>query len=84
MKWIKLFEDFKENNQDGTLISVDDMIKCIKSDGVIYTNIVKGLPNNNVDVPIKPISIDDDGLVTIEYDNKEYEVDLRNIKKIEY
>jgi hypothetical protein len=28
MKWIKLFEDFKQNNEIGDLISIDDIIKA--------------------------------------------------------
>ena len=31
MKWIKLFEDFKKNNEEGTLITQDDIINCIKN-----------------------------------------------------
>lgn len=30
MKWLKLFEDFKLNNKEGSLITLDDIIKCIK------------------------------------------------------
>lgn len=83
MKHIKLFEDFKENNEEGTLISLDDMINCIKEGGVIYAEVVKDLIDNDPEEPMKPISVDDDGLVTIEYKNKNYEVDLKNISRIE-
>jgi hypothetical protein len=84
MKWMKLFEDFKQNNEEGTLITLDDVIKCIREGGVIYSTIVNDLPDNDPEEPLKPISVDDDGLVTIEYDNDQYEVDLNNIKKIEF
>lgn len=84
MKWIKLFEDFKKNNEEGTLINLDDVIKCIKGGGVIYAKIINDLPDNDPEEPLKPLSVDDDGLVTIEYDNDQYEVDLKNIKKIEF
>jgi hypothetical protein len=84
MKWIKLFEDFKQNNEEGTLITLDDVIKCIKEGGVIYATIINDLPGNDPKEPLKPLSVDDDGLVTIEYDDNQYEVELKNIKKIEF
>lgn len=84
MKHIKLYEDFKTNNQDGDLIKVDDIINCIKSGGVIYATIIKNLPDNDPKEPLSPVSIDDDGLVTIEYDGSEYEIKLDNIEKVEF
>jgi hypothetical protein len=71
MKWIKLFEDFKQNNEDGTLITIDDIIN--------YTTIVKEYPDNNPKDPITPVDIDEDGLITVEIDNKEYYVDLDDV-----
>lgn len=79
-----LFEDFKKNNEGGTLITKDDIIECIKSDGVVYATIVIDLPGNDPEAPLKAVSIDDDGLVTVEVDGREYEIELRNISKIEY
>jgi hypothetical protein len=58
MKHIKLYEDFKTNNQDGDLIKVDDIINCIKSGGVIYATIIKNLPDNDPKEPLSPVSID--------------------------
>lgn len=84
MKYIKLFEDFKKNNEEGTLITQDDVIGCIKGGGVVYAMTIIDLPSNDPEVPLKAVSIDDDGLVTVEIDGKEYEVELRNITKIEY
>jgi hypothetical protein len=84
MKRIKLFEDFKNNNQEGTLITFDDVMNCIKSGGVIYSTIIKDFPGNDPDEPLKPVDIDDDGLVTIEHDDSEYTVNLKDIEKIEY
>ena len=84
MKWIKLFEDFKNNNEEGTLITQDDIIKCIKDNGVLYATIVHDFPDNNPEEPLKPVDVDEDGLVTVEYDGKEYTVDLNDIEKIEY
>jgi hypothetical protein len=83
MKYIKLYEDFKTNNQEGSLITIDDIIDCIKNDGVIYATVISNLPDNDPNEQLKPVSVDDDGLVTIEYDGSEYEVKLENIEKIE-
>ena len=83
MKYIKLFEDFKQNNGEGTLITVDDIVKCIKDGGVIYTTIIKDLPDNDPESAIKPVDIDDDGLITVEIDGKEYSVDLNDVERIE-
>lgn len=84
MKWIKLFEDFKSNNEEGNLITLDDIINCIKNNGVIYATIIKNLPDNDPEEPLKPLSVDDDGLITIEYNDNEYEVDIKNVKNIEF
>ncbi len=90
MKYLRTYENFKTqsniklNNQDGDLIKVDDIINCIKSGGVIYATIIKNLPDNDPKEPLSPVSIDDDGLVTIEYDGSEYEIKLDNIEKVEF
>jgi len=84
MKWIKLFEDFKKNNEEGTLITIDDIIKCIKKRGVIYSTIIKEYPDNDPKDPITPIDIDEDGLITVDIDGREYYVDLDNVEKIEF
>lgn len=84
MKWIKLFEDFKNNNLEGTLITSDDIIECIKCGGSVYATIIKDFPNNDPEEPLTPVSIDEDELVTIEYDSNEYEISLKDIEKIEY
>ena len=83
MKWIKLFEDFKQNNEEGTLITQDDVINCIKKGGLIFTDIVHELPDNPTD-GVRPVDIDEDGLITVDIDGKEYTVDLQDVKKIEY
>ncbi len=79
MKWIKLFEDFKVNN-----FTLEDVIKCIKGNGVIYATIVKDLPDNDPKEPLRAVSVDDDGLITVEFDGNEYQVDLNDVEKIEY
>jgi len=84
MKWIKLFEDFKQNNAEGTLITIDDIINCIKERGVIYSTIIKEYPGNDPKDPITPVDIDEDGLITVEIDGGEYYVDLNDVEKIEF
>jgi hypothetical protein len=84
MRRIKLFEDFKQNNEEGTLITIDDIIKCIKKRGVIYSTIVKEYPDNDPKDPITPVDIDEDGLITVDIDGREYYVDLDDVEKIEY
>lgn len=79
MKWIKYFEDFKVKN-----ITTEDIIECIKRGGKIYATIVKDFPENDPKEPLTPVSVDNDGLVTVEYDGKEYEIDLKDVEKIEY
>ena len=78
LKYLKIFEDFKQNN-----ITIDDIIKCIENDGFLETEIVKDLPDNP-DNPIRPVSVDDSGEITVEIDGSFYEVDLKNVKKITY
>lgn len=84
MRLIKYFEDFKQNNEEGSLITLNDIIKCIKGEGVVYATAIKDLPGIKEEEPLRPVSVDEDGLVTIEYDGNEYGIDLHNIKKIEF
>lgn len=79
LKHLKMFEDFKQNN-----ITLDDIIKCIDKGGIIYANIVKDFPDNDPEIPLNPVSVDNDGVVTVEIDGNNYEVDLKRIDRIEY
>ena len=83
MKWIKLFEDFKKNNEVGDLLSQEDIINCIKRDGLIYATIVQEIPENDPKEPLKPLDIDEDGLITVEQNNKIGYVKLEDVKNIE-
>lgn len=78
MKNLKSFEKFKLKN-----FTPEDIRNCIKSGGFIYTTIVKDFPDNDPEMALNPMSVDDDGLITVEIDGKEYEVDLENVDKIE-
>ena len=79
MKYIKLYEDFKQKN-----ITLEDIVNCIDNGGIIYANIVNNFTDNKPDEPINPVSVDDDGLVTVEINGNNYEVDLKNITKVEW
>lgn len=83
MKHLKLFEDFKNNNQEGTLITQDDIINCIKKRGLIYATIIKEFPDNDPKEGLIPVDIDEDGLITAELNDKEYCIDLKDVEKIE-
>jgi hypothetical protein len=78
-KYIKMYEDFKQKN-----ITVEDLVQCVEHGGVIYTDIIKNFPGNDPKDPLHAVSVDDDGLVTVEIEGKNYEVEMRNIDKIEY
>jgi len=78
MKWIRAFENFKVKN-----ITSEDVINAIKGGGRVFATIIKDFPGNDPKEPLTPVSIDDDGLVTVQYDGKEYEVDLEDIEKID-
>ena len=79
MRYIKLFEDFKIKN-----ISVDYIINCINNGGVLYANIIKNFPDNDPEIPLNPVSVDNEGTVTVELDGNNYEVELRHINKLEW
>lgn len=78
MRYLKLYEHFKVKN-----VTEDDVINCIKGGGYVYATVIKDFPGNDPEEPLKAVSIDEDGLVTIEYDGKEYETELKNIEKID-
>ena len=84
MKWLRLFEDFKKNNEEGTLITQDDIINCIKRGGLVYATIVKEFPENKPEEGLTPVDIDEDGLITVEFDGKQYNIDLNDVEKIEF
>jgi hypothetical protein len=78
-RYIALFEDFKKNNLDGNLISIDDIIKTIKDGGAIRATIIEGRPDHDENDELKPISIDDDGLVIVEIEGNEYYINIEDI-----
>lgn len=83
MKRVKLYKEFILNNQKGDIITIDNIIDCIKNDGCVYAKIVKNFPENNPENPLKPLSVDNDGLITVDFNGDEYEVSIKNITKVE-
>jgi len=79
MKWLKLFEDFKDSK-----VSVDDIIECIEKGGSIYAQIVKEYPDNDPNNSLTPVNIDEDGSITVEIDGNHYEVELKDVVRIDY
>lgn len=84
MKRLKLFEDFKKNNQESTLITQEDIIKCIKNRGLIFATIVHNFPDNDPKKGLSPVDIDEDGLITVNHEGNEYTVDLNDVESIEF
>ena len=83
MKWIKMFEDFKQNNQEGSLLKQEDVIRCIEKGGQLFATIVQEIPDNYPEEPLKPVDIDEDGLITVEQGSKIGYVKLEDVEKIE-
>jgi Ca2+-binding EF-hand superfamily protein len=84
MKWLKLFEDFKQNNEEGDLLKQEDIIKCIEKGGIMYATIVQEIPENDPKEVLKAIDIDEDGLITVEQNNKIGYVKIEDVEKIEF
>ena len=82
MKWIKLFEEFKQNNGEGDLITQEDIIKAKESGEKIYTTIIKDIPENDPDEPLEIKDIDEDGLITVSYKGKDGYVKINNVDRI--
>jgi hypothetical protein len=79
MKYLNLFEDFKQKN-----ITLEDIVRCIESGGVIYATTIRNFPNNNPDLPLNPLSVDKEGTITVEFEGRNYEVEIRHVDKIEW
>jgi hypothetical protein len=83
LKSYKSFIENKVNNVEGSLITIEDMVSCIKSGKLIYVNSVKNYPNIDKTKGLLPLDVDNDGLITVSIDNKEYTVDIKNVIEIE-
>ena len=80
MKYLKsFFENTKLKN-----FEIDDIIDCIENKGYIFTEMLRDKRDHNPDKPLRPLSVDDDGLITVDFDGSEAEVELKNVEKIEF
>jgi len=82
MKWMKLFEEFKQNNEAGDLISSEDIINAKKKGEKIYATIIEDVPDNDPKEPLEIKDIDEDGLITVDYKGKMGYVKLKDVTKI--
>ena len=79
MRRIKLFEEYYD-----TKFQIKDIRKCILKGGVIYATIINGYPGNDPESPVQPLSIDDDGDITVDIDGGKYVIKLKNVEKIDF
>ena len=81
MKYLENFNDFKLNNITGDIINQDDIIECINKKGFIYSDIIQNYGDNNPNEPLSPVDIEDDN-ITVIFNSNEYNVKLKDVKKI--
>ena len=79
MRYIKLYEDFKESD-----VTNDDIIQTIQNNGLIWTKSIKDCEEHDTDKPVKPIEIDDDNDISVEIDGKIYYTKLNYVYRIDY
>src|ERR1035437_134188 len=73
-------EDFKVNN-----ITEDDILNCINTGGVIYSDIVSDYPENKDWEHERLIPVDiEDGMIMVDIDGTPHYVKLENIKRVEW
>jgi hypothetical protein len=65
-----------------SLFSLDDIVDLIETGGLIRVKNIKNLPDHNESDIVKPISVDDDGLITISTNSGEFEVEVNNVIEI--
>jgi len=74
---LKLFKEFSEST-----FSVDDIVKSIEDGYLLKVKNIKNLPDHNESDPVKPVSVDDDGLITISTNFGDFEVEINNVIEI--
>lgn len=74
---LKLFKEFSEST-----FSVDDIVKSIEDGYLLKVKNIKNLPDHNESDPVKPVSVDDDGLITISTNFGDFEVEIDNVIEI--
>ena len=79
MKYLKLFEDYKVKG-----ITINDIISCIENDGIIYCDMIHDLPDHDKEDKLTPISVEDDGIVSVILGGVNYDINIKDISRIEY
>lgn len=84
MKKIKSFAKFNEAYKVNN-ITEDDILMCIKNNGVIYSDIVSDYPKNEnwQTEPLTPVDIEEN-FISVNIEGEIHYVKLENVKKIEY
>ncbi len=72
MKHLKYFES----------VTVEDVIGCIEDENMLYIKAVPGLPDHNPEEAVRPVSITDDGIISLEINGEYHDASLRNVTKI--
>ncbi len=62
----------------------EDIIECIEKNGYILSDIVEDTPDLDVNIPIKPVSIDEYDNISVYYDGHIKTVRLKDVKNIVY
>ncbi len=62
----------------------EDIIECIEKNGYILSDIVEDTPDLDVNIPIKPVSIDEYDNISVYYDGHIKIVRLKDVKNIVY
>lgn len=74
MKLIKTYENFNQKKVNN--ITIQDIRDIIRKGGCFYTK-----TDTN---PIKPRSVDDNGLITVEIEDEIREIEIDNVDSIEF
>lgn len=89
MIYLKLFEEYEyEYEYEYEFEKFDnftekDIIECIKNDGNIYVDHVFDKTDFDTELPVKPISIEEDYII-INIDNNIYKTRLDKVRKVEF
>ena len=60
-----------------------NILKCIQDGGSIYSTAIIDYPKNDPKIPLKPVSMEDDGLVTVDIDGNLYDIRIEDVDRIE-
>lgn len=74
---LKLFREFSNSK-----FSQEDIIGAIRSGKLLKVKNIKNLPTHNEEDLVKPLSVDEDGLITISTDSGDFEVEISNLIEI--